>query len=137
MQQFQGKLKLEAMGQLYDILLASGQRTLDYYNPCDWKDGKCRRMRSLKDDAGCCEGCKHLSPKGCTVKSLGCKLWLCEGQRNTFRECEIELEALRQVKSRLSRILIDPEGISISPSMIPGSLFQIFFFLWNRLESKR
>ena len=97
MEQSQGKLKLEAKGQLYDILLASGQRTLDYYNPCDWRNGKCRRMRSSKDDQGCCQGCEHLSRKGCTVKSLGCKLWLCEGQRNTFRECEIELEALRQV----------------------------------------
>ena len=74
MEQFQGKLKLEAKGQLYDILLAIGQQTLDDYNPCDWRNGKCRRMRSSKDDGGCCEGCEHLSPKGCTVQSLGCKL---------------------------------------------------------------
>ncbi len=97
MQEFQNKLKLETKGQLYDILLAIGQQTLDYYNPCDWSNGKCRSMRLSKDDGGCCEGCKHLSPKGCTVQSLACKLWLCESQRNIFRECEIELKFLRQV----------------------------------------
>ena len=97
MWKFQSKLDLEAKGQLYDILLAIGQQTLDYYNPCDWRDGKCRRMRSSKDDRGCCEGCEHLGREGCTVQSLACKLWLCESQRNTFRECEIELRVLRQV----------------------------------------
>ncbi len=37
MQQFQSILKLEAKGQLYEILLAIGRQTLDYYNPCDWR----------------------------------------------------------------------------------------------------
>ena len=97
MQPFRGQLTLEAKRQLYDILLAIGQQTLDYYNPCDWRNGKCRRMRSSKDDEGCCEGCEHLSSKGCAVQSLGCKLWLCEGQRNMFRQCEIGLKFLRQV----------------------------------------
>jgi len=96
-QQFQGRMKLEAKSQLYDILLAIGQEILDYYNPCDWRDGKCRRMRSSKDDEGCCEGCEHLNPKGCTVQSLACKLWLCESQRSVFKECEIELKVLRHV----------------------------------------
>jgi len=97
MQEFQGKLKLEAKGQLYDILLAIGQQTLDYYNPCDWRNEKCRRMRSSRNDEGCCEVCEHLGPNGCTVQSLGCKLWLCENQENIFRECEVELKVLRQV----------------------------------------
>lgn len=26
----------------------------------------------------CCEGCSHLGDKGCTVKSLGCKVGYCE-----------------------------------------------------------
>jgi hypothetical protein len=97
MEQFRSKLKLEAKGQLYDILLAIGQQILDYHNPCDWRYGKCRRMRSSKEDGGCCEGCKHLGLKGCTVESLACRLWLCESQRDMFRECEIELKVLRQL----------------------------------------
>lgn len=90
-------MNLEAKGQLYNILLAIGQQTLDYHHPCDWGNGKCRRMRLSKDDGGCCEGCEHLSPKGCIVQPLACKLWLCESQRNIFKECEIELKILRQV----------------------------------------
>lgn len=97
MQQFREKMELEAKGELYNMLLAMGQQTLDYYNPCDWRNGKCRRMRSLEDDAGCCVGCEHLSRKGCTVKSLACKLWLCESQKIMFKGCENELEILRRV----------------------------------------
>lgn len=26
---------------------------------------------------GCCEGCRHLGKKGCTIKSLSCALWFC------------------------------------------------------------
>ena len=26
---------------------------------------------------GCCDGCKHLTNTGCSIKSLSCKLWLC------------------------------------------------------------
>lgn len=90
-------MNAEAKGQLYDILLTLGQQTMDDYDPCDWRNGKCRRMRSSKDDGGCCEGCEHLSQQGCTVQSLACKLWLCENQRNIFKHCEIELKILRQV----------------------------------------
>ena len=90
-------MNAEAKGQLYDILITLGQQILDYYNPCDWRDGKCRRMRSPGGDKGCCAGCEHLGAEGCTVNSLACKLWLCEEQRDLFRECEIDLKVLRQV----------------------------------------
>jgi len=90
-------MNLEVKSQLYDILLAIGQQILSDYNPCDWTNGKCRRMCSYKDDGGCCEGCLHLGRNGCTVKSLACTLWLCENQRNAFRECERELNVLSRV----------------------------------------
>lgn len=32
---------------------------------------------------GCCQGCPHLGPKGCTVKALGCKVWLCSAVETT------------------------------------------------------
>ncbi len=98
MRNLQGdQMDTEAKGQLYDILINLGQKTMNYYNPCDWRNGKCRRMRLSEDDEGCCVGCEHLGAQGCTVKSLACKLWLCEAQRSLFRECEIELKLLRQV----------------------------------------
>ena len=30
---------------------------------------------------GCCSGCRHLGPKGCTSMSVSCKLWLCTGSK--------------------------------------------------------
>ena len=86
-----------AKEELYDILFAVGQQVINHYDPCDWKGDKCRRMRSSSDDKGCCEECRHLGKKGCTVKSLACKLWLCEKQVDLFKECEAELKVLRLI----------------------------------------
>jgi len=74
----------KAKRDLYDILIALGQQTMDHHNPCDWRKGKCRRMRSLEDDKGCCVGFEHLGAEGCTVESLACTLWLCEDQKGAF-----------------------------------------------------
>ena len=95
-------MNAEAKGQLYDILIALGQQTLDRYNPCEWRNGKCRKMRSSKGEKGCCEGCGHLGAEGCTVQSLACILWLCDEEKEVFRECEIELKILRQVADSCS-----------------------------------
>ena len=92
-------MNAEAKAQLYDILIALGQQILDHYNPCDWKNGKCRTIRSSKREKGCCAACEHLGAKGCTVQSLACKLWLCEDLQDVFRECEAELKILRQVSN--------------------------------------
>ncbi len=100
LQKSRPKMKLETKAQLYDMLFALGQQIIDQYNPCDWNNGKCRRMRLSEDDQGCCEGCKHLSRIGCKVQSLACKLWLCHEQRNMFWDCEIELSVLRKVADR-------------------------------------
>ncbi len=90
-------MELETKGRLYDILFAVGQQIMERHNPCEWKDGKCTRMRQVEGDGGCCEGCKHLSRRGCSVQSLACKLWLCEAQKPKFWDCEAELNVLRQV----------------------------------------
>ena len=91
-------MNVEAKKELYDALFRIGEQTMNYYNPCEWSKEQCIRMRSSKgDDKGCCEGCRHLSRSGCTVKSLGCKLWLCEHGSDGFRECEAELKLLRLV----------------------------------------
>ena len=70
---------------------------MNYHDPCDWNGGTCVRMRSVEGDKGCCEGCEHLGPKGCAVKSLYCKLWLCDNEPRVFKECKTELKILSQV----------------------------------------
>jgi hypothetical protein len=90
-------MDLKAKEELYEVLFRIADQTLDHFNPCDWKNGKCRRMRSIKDDAGCCSACIHLGKKGCTVKSLACKLWLCGKAADPFKACVAELRMLRLI----------------------------------------
>ncbi len=88
----------EAKEEIYDILFNVGDQIIDHYNPCDWRNGKCGRTRLPKTDGkSCCEGCEHLGKNGCAVKSLACKLWLCEDQSILFKECLAELKVLRMV----------------------------------------
>ena len=91
-------MDLKAKEELYDILLNIGQQILNHYDPCAWRDGECRRMRSSEPDAEvCCKGCAHLATNGCTVQSLACKLWLCGDPSNQSKECMNELRIVRMV----------------------------------------
>jgi hypothetical protein len=90
-------MNTEAKQKLYDILFAIGQQIMNHHDPCAWKDGMCIKMRLVKEERGCCDECKHLAQRGCTVKPLACKLWLCDSQASIFRECETELKILRLV----------------------------------------
>jgi hypothetical protein len=90
-------MNTDAKKKLYDILFAIGQQIMNHHDPCAWKDRTCRRMKVVKGDKGCCDGCEHLTKKGCSAKSLACKLWLCNSQAAILRECETELKILRQV----------------------------------------
>jgi hypothetical protein len=81
--------------QAYDKLYAVAEALWKLYNPCEFTSkGEC--IRSIDDyrcRPNCCTGgdfqsdphkvghCEHLAPTGCTVKSLACKLWMC----NTVR----------------------------------------------------
>jgi hypothetical protein len=91
-------MDLESKEELYDILFNIGQQILNHYDPCEWWDGNCRRMRSSEPDAEvCCKGCAHLGETGCTVKSLACKLWLCGDPSSLSKECVTELKIVRMV----------------------------------------
>ena len=64
------KAKLELYDRLYDI----GNFLLNKHNPCSIKKGTCNGPYTT---SFCCDDCKYLTAKGCTVKALRCKLWLC------------------------------------------------------------
>jgi hypothetical protein len=69
---------LKAYDAIYDI--ANG--LLRKYNPCKHdSDGICEedRLHHNGRKHGCCGGCKWLTSKGCRVRALSCKLWLCPG----------------------------------------------------------
>lgn len=68
---------------------------LKLVNPCEVSvtDGvvSCIGLREGDRDADpqtlCCTECRHLADKGCTVESLGCRMWLCNAAiGNLFRK---------------------------------------------------
>lgn len=68
--------------EIYDRLYAMAGKVLDKHQPCA-TCGKCEYFGGRT--RGCCEGCPFLSPQGCTIQSLGCKLWLCHDERFELR----------------------------------------------------
>ena len=60
--------------RLYDRLYDIGNFLLKKYNQCLIKNGKCNGPFRTEF---CCYDCKYLTKKGCSIKCLWCKLWLC------------------------------------------------------------
>lgn len=49
-------------------------------NFCEFQDGICACQRAGKERAtinGCCGTCEYLGDRGCTIKSLACKIFFC------------------------------------------------------------
>lgn len=87
-----------SLSEAYDKLYQEAKEIFDRNNPCDFKDGLCRREREKNKDYEeidpfcCCNGkhftsqndetgthCKHfVDGKGCSVKSLSCMTWICD-----------------------------------------------------------
>lgn len=78
----------------YDRLYDEADKLFKEYNPCKFEDGRCElnrmcmegkcgqphhRLEKSGQRNGCCSGhdCEHLTPNGCSIKSLGCKLSMC------------------------------------------------------------
>jgi len=88
--------EFEKMAEEYDKLCQRADAILKKFNPCNIKRGRCSGGRRYP----CCDDCEFLSKKGCTEKSLACKLWLCPDARESYPECaalldELEEEAMR------------------------------------------
>lgn len=81
----------KALSIIYDRLYRAAEKILKKYSPCNFSNNVC------KLNGGCCDLCSHLSKKGCRVKSLACKLWLCYIAKCEFPECDKKLEKLRRI----------------------------------------
>lgn len=89
---------LKRVSESYDRFYEEADRLFREYNPCQFENGKCifnrwcediYKKQGLKlcgspsskytDSNGCCSAynCKYLGPEGCTIKALGCKLFVC------------------------------------------------------------
>ncbi len=71
------KLTIEVMSALYDRIYDIADRLLKKYNPCNINIKSQPYCTGDKPQIQlCCGSCKHWN-KGCTIKSLVCKLFLC------------------------------------------------------------
>jgi hypothetical protein len=97
--------EFEKMSAVYDELWQKADEILKKFNPCNIKKGQCL--------AGypCCGGCEFLSKKGCTEKSLACKLWLCDKAREEFPECAALLDELEEAARRHPHIPLGEQTI--------------------------
>ena len=84
----------QELSDLYDFLYQEGCDILKESNPCKFnKHGKCEEMKKGYTD-GCCIGCEHLFTKGCNVKALSCKLWLCSYSEKENSKLFLRLKVL-------------------------------------------
>lgn len=86
--------------KLYGLLYHLADRLIQQHNPCRHdENGVCKEDRDLGDGCknGCCSGCRHLSPNGCTVKALSCKIWLCRHVADQNLELSRKLDMLRRI----------------------------------------
>ena len=92
---------------LYDQLYSAADKLFKQYKPCQIMNvphmGGVICIRYDNPRFGmCCNGCRWLGKKGCTVKALSCKLWYCHDiyvNRN-YRKFIAKLDALRDIASR-------------------------------------
>ena len=99
------ELSIEQKEFLYDLIYdLADEYVFNKYNVCNIKDGKCFAAREDKVRLtynNCCGECKHLDfKKGCTIRSLGCKLYVCY-------EAEIKLKEFSKKKTGCDNLLID------------------------------
>jgi hypothetical protein len=65
----------------YNELYDRASAVLKKYNPCNVRNGKCNRAQHGGENFCCSEPeCKYLTPKGCSTKSLSCRMWFCSSR---------------------------------------------------------
>lgn len=85
--------------ELYDQLYDEASAILERDKPCEVSCGECldSRLKARGQDAFCCHSCKYLTPTGCSVKALACRVWLCYAVQDAHPTTYI---ALNDVKRR-------------------------------------
>jgi hypothetical protein len=79
--------------KLHNELCDKVDELTNSYNPCSIKnvDG----ILTCTDGELCCAPCKYLSDNGCTIKSLGCKLYFCYTVQKKYPELMYELSKIK------------------------------------------
>lgn len=112
------KLSIEEMSALYDRIYNIADKLLKKHNPCNIHKGKIKAehiywkpknpdrlinaivcTRKSRHSNLCCGGCKYCN-KGCTVKCLACKLFLCTSTEQTNRMLYKRFKMLRNYTTK-------------------------------------
>jgi len=85
----------------YSEIYVKADALIKQHDPCNIKDGWCTKYSRDDNPYGkkqgelCCHGCEHHSAKrGCRVKALSCKLWLCGTIRDKYPVLATALDKL-------------------------------------------
>lgn len=95
-------MSVEQKMRLHNKLYSYANKLLKKHNPCKIENGKCVH------GAFCCGGCKYLTEKGCSVKCLWCKLWLCYSlhKQSEHRPLILKLKRIKRVAFK-HRLIIE------------------------------
>lgn len=92
--------------QLYDRLYAIAERILAKHQPCARCKSPCAYFSNKSPvRSGCCTNCPFLGADGCTIKSLACKLWLCDAAAGEW-PINKKMHLMSRQLSRLREIAI-------------------------------
>lgn len=100
--------------ELYDVLFDQADRIVKKVNPCNIRKNESGELVcNGVSPEWCCGGCQYLTTNGCSVKALGCKLWLCIQVQGTpkGRDTFIALSSLRHFSVAVG---IDDYGLRAS-----------------------
>lgn len=109
---------------LYDELCDYLDNKCQEYNLCKFKDGICEKRRCVcKKNVpiypnGCCysttrgKNCKYLTDKGCSIRNVGCKLFICSYIRKT-----------RKVKFSLNEIYLSKYTLNLRQKVYLSTTF--------------
>lgn len=74
-------MNIKKLSAKYDRLYEEADKLFKRHNPCQFEEGRCASNRIYagweRGKGGCCGRCRHVGPKGCRVKALGCKVFIC------------------------------------------------------------
>ena len=108
------------LSKRYDMLYEKADELLKEYNPCQFKNNSCTisKLDPSYNDAPkektrnqlCCCNCEYWD-KGCTVKALFCKTWLCEPLTSRFTNPNYK--KMRELRDKLEIIQNEAKRIGI------------------------
>lgn len=93
---------------LYDLLYFTADLLIKLRNPCKIHHEKVPSQPDKITCVGhepCCTSCRYLSDNGCTIKCLGCKLWLCPTASERHLRLQYLLTHMKMVAYRQGHAL--------------------------------